>query len=771
MILTGDLMLFKKMLRDMKENKMQFIAIFLMSFITLLAFSGIGSEVQGLQDNLNNYYNETNMANAYAFGSNFNESLLNDFQDMPTTTGVERQFVIKSIAQVDNDPTVTLHFLEKNNISRYYPVEGGNIDYNDEDGIWLDARFAEEKNLKVGDTISLKLNGMTLNKTIRGLGYSPDYVYEKPENGLISDFKYQGFGYLSYKAYPGQDVPYNKLLFTTNSSSNDYYNQTHEMLEDKGHNDIIQNAAYMSREDSASDNQIQDEIKQHIILAVMFPIIFVVVALLILLSTMTRIINNQRTQIGTLKALGFENKPLIKHYLSYGFYPTLIGSLLGIIVGHRTIPYLFVGTMQSYYTLPSWQPGFNMSFILVALLIVLGSILCSYKAISSIMHESPSATLKSKPPKINKMGLIENTRIWNKLNFNLRWTIRDINRNRLRTIITLLGVIGCTVLLVSAFGMHDGISDLKTWKYNDINHYETQLILDDNISQSQIDSVISEVNGTPIMTKSIQIKDNDIKKTQILTVHDKSPLITPTDDDDENKVKLSDDGISISQKTADMFGLEVGDNIQWHLYGNETWINSTVDTIYGDPSIQGITISTRTAEENNISFVPNEIVTKEKITDKSDGVVSINSHQDLTNSWDKLSEVANLIIVVLVIFAVVLAIVVLYSLGLLGFTEVERDMATLKVLGFQLNDLRKLFLTQYIGISLIGFIIGVPTGYYILESIRSTSETFYYPSDISLTTVVISFLITIVASIIVNLLLSNKLKNIDMVEALKKERD
>ena len=763
-------MLFKKMLRDMKENKMQFIAIFLMSFITLLAFAGIGSEVQGLQDNLNSYYNETNMADAFVLGNDFNESVVNDYKNMSSTTGVETQFVVKSDVDLENDPTVTLHFLEKNNISKYYPVEGGDIDFSDEDGIWLDARFAEAKNLKIGDNISLSFNGITLNKTIRGLGYSPDYVYEEPENGLVSDFKYQGFGYLSDKAYPGQDMPHNKLLLTTNLNSQDYYDDTRQMLEDKGYDDIIDGASYMPREDSGSDNQIQDEIKQHIVLAVMFPIIFVVVALLILLTTMTRIVSHQRTQIGTLKAIGFENRPLIIHYLSYGFYLTLIGSVLGIIIGHKTIPYLFVDTMKSYYTLPCWNPGFNMSFIIVGLLLVLGSVLCSYFAVASIMRESPSATLKPKPPKISKIGFLENTWIWEKFGFNLRWNTRDVNRNKLRAVITLLGVIGCTVLLISAFGMHDGVSDLKTWKYDDINHYETQLVLEDNISQSQIDSIIDKVNGTPIMTKSIQIKANDIKKTQVLTVHDKSPLITPTDTN-RHEMTLPNDGVSISQKTAEIFGLNIGDKIEWHLYGNETWINSTVDAIYGDPSVQGITISKDFAENNNISFKPTEIVTKENITDELEGVGSINSHKDLTNSWDKLAQTANLLIIILVIFAVILAVVVLYSLGLLGFTEVERDMATLKVLGFQLKDLRKLFVTQYLGISIIGFLIGIPTGYYVLESIRSNTDKLYYPTNYSLTTITISFVITIVVSAIVNLLLANKLKNIDMVEALKKERE
>ena len=671
---------------------------------------------------------------------------------------------------MEDEPTVTLHFLKKNKISKYYPVEGKKINFSDADGIWLDARFAEAKNLTVGDNISVKFNGITLNKTIRGLGYSPDYVYEQPENGLVSDFKYQGFGYLSEKAYPGEDMPHNKLLLTTNATTPDYYHQTRAMLEDKGYDDIINGTSFMPREDSSSDDQIQDEIKQHIVLAVMFPIIFVVVALLILLTTMTRIVNQQRTQIGTLKAIGFENRPLILHYLSYGFYLTLIGSVLGIIVGHNTIPYIFVDTMKSYYTLPCWDPGFNISFIIVALLIVLGSVLCSYFAVASIIREPPSVTLKAKPPKVSKIGFIENTWIWNKMGFNLRWNTRDVNRHKLRTLIALVGVIGCTVLLISAFGMQDGVNDLKSWKYDDINHYETQLVLDDNVSQSQIDSIIKEVNGTPVMTKTIQIEANGIKKMQVLTVHDKSPLITPTDKD-RQEIKLPKNGISISEKTAEIYGLKVGDKIKWHLYGNETWITSTVKDIYGDPSVQGITITKECAKKNNISFKPTEIVTAKNVTGNLDGVGSYNSYKDLTNSWDKLSQTANLLIIILVIFAVILAIVVLYSLGLLGFTEVERDMATLKVLGFQLSDLRKLFITQYLGISIVGFIIGVPTGYYVLEAIRSNTDKLYYPTDYSLTTIAISFVITIIVSAIVNLLLANQLKNIDMVEALKKERE
>lgn len=762
-----------------------------MSFITLLAVSGIGSEVQGLRDNLDNFYNETNMADVYAFGNNFNENIIDDLLSMESTTGVERQCVKKSVAQLDNNPTITLHFLEKNNISRYYPVEGGNIDFNDSEGIWLDARFAQAKNLSIGDKISLNLTGIILNKTVRGLGYSPDYVFEVPENGLVSDFNYQGWGYLSYKAYYSSDVPYNKLLMTSNVDNQEYYDQIHQMFTEKkfqlhllekynilqtkdtsGNDDINSRiiAVFMPREDSGSDTQIQHEIDQHIILTITFPIIFVVVALLILYTTMSRIINHQRTQIGTLKAIGFQNEPIIKHYLTYGFIFTLLGSVLGIIIGHKTIPYIFLDTMQSYYTLPCWQPGFSMNFIFVGLLIVLGSMFCSYLTIVKIMEQSPSTTLKAKVPNKIRVSFLEKTMIWDKLNFNIRWNIRDINRYRLRSFITLFGIIGCTVLLISAFGLYDGINDLKTWNYDDINHYQTRLIIQDNISQSQIDSIVQEVNGTPVMFTTIQIKANNVTKTQKLTVHDKTPLKTVTDKH-RNEITLPEDGISISQKTADTFNLKVGDNMLWHLYGNDTWINSTVDAIYADPSTQGITISTNEAVRNNISFKPTEIITDEKVVNSPEGISGITTHEDLVHSLDKYNQAANLIVVILVIFALVLAVVVLYSLGLLGFTEVERDMATLKVLGFQFNDLRKLFITKYLAITIVGFIIGVPTGYCILNTVRNTSLYLYYPINYSLTTIAISFAIVISVSVIINILLSNKLKDIDMVEALKKERE
>ena len=254
-------------------------------------------------------------------------------------------------------------------------------------------------------------------------------------------------------------------------------------------------------------------------------------------------------------------------------------------------------------------------------------------------------------------------------------------------------------------------------------------------------------------------------------VYNKSDLITPTDKNMKS-MELPEDGISLTEKSAELLGVEKGDVIGWHIYGDDKWINSTIDAIYVDPTTQGITISQDKLEEIGYNFTPTMIVTKENINDKIDGISSINNFSDLQNTWDELMESANLLIAILIIFAIGLSVVMLYSLGILAFTEVERDLATLKVIGFKTKDIRRLFLTQNLILSVIGFLFGVPIGYYVLRIMMDSSgDTFYYPINYNPITIVITFLFVIGLSFLVNLLFSSKIKNIDMVKSLKKGRD
>ena len=758
------MLLFKKMLRDISKHKLQFIAIFLMCFFAIYIFVGVGSEAYGIETNLNKYYNDTNMANVWVYNDTFTNSTINKINNLDSTIQVERQLVINTVGDMKNNPDIKLHFIENNTISKYYPIKGPNIDINDKNGIWLDKRFADTCNIHIGDKIKLKYNNIIIEKTVRGLGYSPEYVFEEPKKTFIPDFHLQGFGYMSYKAFPKENINYNTLLIRTNENTSKYQEDL---------NTISSNySIYLTRDSQLSHKTISSEIDQHKMMGVMIPIIFVIVSLLTLLTTMTRIVSNQRTQIGILKSLGFKNKTIINHYLSYGIFIIIFASILACILGPLTLPKIFESSMATTYTLPVWSPGFSWSFVIVPLFMLILAILFTYLTVKNIARESPSSTLMPKAPKISKLRFINNTKLWKRFNFNIKWNIKDMSRSKLRTLVTIVVIITCTILVIASLGMEDAMNSVESWEYGSINHYNNQINLKDNITDYQINLISERYNGTQVMSKEIEIKYNNISKTTNLNSYNSTGIITPNNRYME-KIKYDNNSILISEKTAELLNLKVGDTVKWHIYTNNTWVNSTITGIYADSSNQGLIISPDKLKELGINYTPTTIVTYDKNIDSNlSGINSVSSVSDLQNSWQEIVKTMDDMIRILIIFAVLLTIVVLYSLAILSFTESKRDLATLKVIGFKSKYISKLYLSKSIFLSIIGFIIGLPISYYVLRLILDSSgENYYYPIFYSTNTIILSFIIVVGVSVIVNIILSSKIRNIDMVQSLKKGRE
>lgn len=209
----------KKMLRDIKINKTQFIAIFLMAFLGIFAYCGIYGEYYGLVQTSDEYYTQTNLADGWIYNTTFDDASIDKICDFSSQT--DRQKVIQSQADLENKPDIKLHFVENGTISKFYATEGKDFDPSDDSGVWLDCRFADERNLKVGDEITFEFNGANITKEIKGLGYSPEYIYESSPNSLTPDFSQIGFAYLSHKAYPN-DLHYDTVLVKYDSSDSDF---------------------------------------------------------------------------------------------------------------------------------------------------------------------------------------------------------------------------------------------------------------------------------------------------------------------------------------------------------------------------------------------------------------------------------------------------------------------------------------------------------------------------------------------------------------------
>ena len=759
-------MLFRKMLRDFKDHKAQFLSIFLMALIGVFAFTGISGEVVGMVEVSSSYYEDTNLADGWIYGEEIGDDVFSDIKSMDEIKDAQREMVVDTVANYSSDPDITLHIVEgKQNISKFYLFKGEDFNPNDEEGIWIDKRFADGRNLDIGDEITLKFDGKEVSKTVRGIMYSPEYVYYIQEGSLLPDFSQVGFAYMPSKG-ADFDIEYNTIALDAyeDLDEKDFKSALEETLGQKAY------VQYVDRDNNVGIKTLQDEIDQHKMFSGIFPAIFVLVSLLTLVTTMSRVISAQRMQIGTLKAMGYSNKSIILHYLSYGFVLSLTGSVIGLVIGPLTIPYLFYPTMSSTYSLPSWGPSWDISFFFVAGLMVVSSVLISYISVKGISDENPAETIRPKAPKLVSSGLIERTKIWERFSFNERWNYRDAKRNKTRAIMSVFGVFACALLVMSAFGMVDSINDVEDWQYNQIYNFNSKLILEENITDSQLDHILDETGGEGIREEAIELKYKGIKRTGTLTVMNDSEYYRVTDAN-RNYIHLDPDGIAISDKMSEVLGLKVGDKVRWHVAGNPKWIDSEITETYSIPFGQGLIMSPKTFDReggDEYNYSSNVVLTKKNVNKNYTGVSSITTMDDIRSGWSIMTEPMDMMVSVLTTFAIVLAVVVLYNLGLLSFTEIQRELATLKVLGFNSKSLRRLLLTQNLWFSTIGFILAIP-GAYILMGIMmgSTGDEYCFPINIYLWNFVVSFLITFGLSVLVNLAFSRKIKKVNMVESLK----
>ena len=751
-------MLKRKMIRDIIEYKAQFISIFLMAFIGVAVFTGMYMDTDSFEETLNDYYGETNLADGWIYSDYLVDEFLEQTYCLGATTEMERQLVVDSHAKLDNSPDIMLHFVENNTISKFYLIEGKELDINDSDGVWLDKSFADARNLKVGDEISFESNGIEITKKIRGLGYSPEYVYNSPVATTTPDHNATSFAYMSHKAFPSDNITYNVLNVKFDGTP-----ETYSKLLDYKLNGYY--TAFLEKDNHYSVKVVSESILQQKSLSAVFPAIFIFISMLMLLTTMKRIISHQRTQIGILKANGFKNYRISIHYLLSGFLLVTFGSILGTFLGPIIFHTIAHPSRIFYFKFPYWHSIGLMKFSILIPLMGALSLIVSYYSIRNIINEPASSIIKPQVPKTASLSYVERLKIWERLPFNFRWNYRNLKRNKFKVIMTIIGVIGCTVLLVSGLGLFEQMNESKDWYFNDVNNFESKLIIDGNTSLSEIDSISKKVDGNPIMESSIEIMNNKTEAASLLVLNG-TDLITMTDDN-HDKIEIANDEVSISKKMADIMGIKVGDTIDWHILGSDNNVKVKIDRMHSSPFSQGLVMSPDKLEELGLNYTPTSVVTSQHVKEAYNGT-SIIYLNELIDSWDKMEETSMIIIITLVSFAIILALIILYNLNLLSFTEMENDIATLKVLGFKTATLTKILTAQSLFFIIIGFILGIPIGYYILSIvIPAFGNNFYLVPSISPANIAITFLIILSTSFITTLFFSYKIRKLDMADSLK----
>ena len=431
-----------KMLRDIKKNLSQFITIFLMVAIGIMAYSGIESYMNGMKETADKFYSENNLQDLNVMGANFSKEDLENIKALENVKDAERKLSITGTT--NNDKTLLLNFIESNNISKFYIMEGEEFDYS-KSGVWLDNFYAQENNIKVGDTILVKFEGIELNEKVLATINVPDHLYDvRDESELYPDRKEFGFAYLSSNELTFEPI-FNSIMVDVEDTSKT--NEVKNEIEDK----IESAKAIINIEDTASYVTYQGEIDEGKTYVGVFSGLFLFIAMLSVITTMTRVVKNQRIQIGTLKALGFSNKKIIFHYIGYGFWISILASIIGLILGYFVIGNVFIGLEMAFFEIPNGHPVINSQCYIVSILVILGVSLITYITGRKILKENPAETLRNKIPNVKAQSLNITTKgIFKKLGFSSKWNLRDIIRNKMRTFMGVAGVVGCCMLIVCA---------------------------------------------------------------------------------------------------------------------------------------------------------------------------------------------------------------------------------------------------------------------------------------------------------------------------------
>ena len=354
------------------------------------------------------------------------------------------------------------------------------------------------------------------------------------------------------------------------------------------------------------------------------------------------------------------------------------------------------------------------------------------------------------------------------MNFNFKWNWRNFIRGKARTIMGIVGTVSCMALLVCAFSMYDCMDDMEHWMYSEIQVQQTRLTLNSSASVADAERIAEDIDGELIMTSPIEIKANGKKKTQTVTVTDGSGCFYITDSN-RKQITPDDNTIALSLKTANALGLKEGNEFEWHIYTSDKWVKSKVTVIARTPMNQGLTITRNTLENLGYEFTPAYADTLHSLPNyQNEYVNNVLTADDMHNFWSNYMETMNMLVAILILFALILAVVVLYNLGQLTFTEKERENATLKVIGFSTGRMLNLNLIQNLIFSLIGVILGIPCGLGLTYSmISSSGDEFDMMVKISMPSVFICAAITIGVSLLVSLLFKKSIKKLDMVTSLK----
>lgn len=771
-------MLLRKVLRDLRRNAVQFISIFIMTFFAMLISAAFDAEnyEYGLMGT--KYLEETNFKDMDIQGDEFSFAQISALEQMDEIQSVNGIIRATGKITLDKERPLVLSYIDGNDVSKMKLIAGEPYTKGAK-GAWIEERFATPMGIKVGDVINITTEGTSFKEEIKGIVYYPEYLYYIP-NDTYSEPEYgtHGFVVMDISEAPYAEIKYNQLVVDLKEVKGQSLSLTEEeknymLLMKQKIIDKLDNKKVIVKTKTEDDmyDGFAGSVDSTDALSNTFTFLFLLTAVLGIITTMTRITSNQRSQIGTMKALGFSDKKITIHYLSYSVIVTALAAIIGTFAGEYTLGLYLIDLDIYYYQNPYTSPALTSKSIIMPLLAVIISGATTFICTRKTLLERAADILRPEPPKNNSGGVLEKTKIWEHLGFSTRWNVRDIANNKLRAIMSILGIAVTSMLLFSAVGFYELLAGQSTWMYDELLNTNYKILFTEETDYGVVSDYAKEYKGQMVESVTVTVHSDNGERVRPFIVVDEGNIYR-FEDMNLEYFELPDNGIIVTSRLKDSLGLELGDELSWYMPGDTYEYSGKIVGFCRQALDQGFIMS-RTAWRNiGGDFRPNIVYTNitvpTTLKDK-DGIIAVNDKDMLVRSAEADQETGYSISIIMIVIATVMGAVVLYNLGVLSYIEKVREIATMKVLGFQSFNIRLILLQQNLSITAIGAIIGVPTGNLVIKGLDAAyfEDTSDVISDLSPIPYLAAVAGTFIVSMLINAFVTSKINEINMVEALK----
>lgn len=782
-------MLGRKLWRTAKVYKVQFISMILLIALGVGVFVGFNAEWVTIGEDTASFFRDCGFADYRIIDEDgIPAADVDRIRDIEGVSGVSRFLSVNADVKGSSDQ-LALTVTESEHTSGFVLTEGEKYDRWDPEGFWLMDKYAELNGIRPGDELTVTFEDMEFTGTVRGLIESAEYlICVRDESQVMPDFTTYGYVYASPAMLrkvieqkireEEPDIDDDVMSVAVKAACDEVFCQVNvnssmgkQEMQTAVDKALGRSLMILTKDENISYSESRGEMNEGRTMGTILPVLFLAIAILTMITTMNRITISEKTQIGTLKALGFRDRRIIRHYTSYAVIISVAGSVLGVALGYVLCRMVMSqdGMMGTYFVMPDWTIHIPVWIWLIVLAIILLTILVGYLSVRDLLRGTAAETLRPYTPKHIRRLLLEGTALWRRMRFGTKWNLRDIFRHKARSAMSFIGTFGCMLMLVASFGMNETMDNFMDTFYDGTAVYATKVFLSSDTDNEDAAELAGRLNGDYSASVSAKVGDKTVSVDVYNITHGLYRFI----DEDSVIIALPEKGALICKRLAKEFNAKPGDIITIEPYGTDESYDILVSGINGSLT-ESISMSEDYADSVGLTgseaYKINSIYTmtgKEQISTGSD-ITSVQSKQDIIDSFDSFMKIFYFFIIVLIAASVLLCLIVLYNLGIMSYMERYREMATLKVLGFRNKAIGRLLISQNLWIALAGTLLGIPAGIwalnYLMEMLAGEYEMETKVGPLSILPAVV---LNLGVALIVGWMISRKNRGINMVEALK----